>query len=84
MTLDYISKKLNNKIANNEKIIKYTFFELRVQENLSDEEMKVFLELARIKLKNMDYKVYLTGEKYFYFQEEIVKENELLVAIKNT
>lgn len=35
MTLEFIDNSINKKLRNNENIIVYTFFELRVKENLS-------------------------------------------------
>lgn len=84
MTLEFIDNNINNKINKNEDFIKYTFYELRVKENLTEEEMYSFLSFARTKLENIGYKVYRTGQKYFYdYKEKTVKSNELLVAIRN-
>lgn len=84
MTLEFIDNNINNKINKNADFIKYTFYELRVKENLTEEEMYSFLSLAKTKLENIGYKVYRTGQKYFYdYKEKTVKSNELLVAIRN-
>ena len=83
MTLDYITDNINKKISENENIIIYTFFELRVKENLSEAEMYHFLSLVKTRLENLDYKTYRTGQKYEYDHgNKVVKENELLVAVK--
>lgn len=84
MTLRFINNNVNNKINNNPEFIKYTFYELRVKENLTEDEMYSFLSLVKIRLENIGYKVYSTGQKYLYdCQEQTVKNNELLIAIKN-
>jgi len=84
MTLEFIDNNVNNKINENAECIKYTFYELRVKENLTEEEMYSFLSLVKTKLENIGYKVYNTGQKYLYnYKENMVKSNELLVAIKN-
>lgn len=83
MTLEDIRESTDKKINENDKFIKYTFYELRVRENLSEEEMYYFISLASNRLKNLGYSIYRTGQKYFYdYREEYVKENELLIAIK--
>jgi len=83
MNLEFIDNNLNKKIQTNEEFIRYTFFEVRVKENLSEEMTKKFIELVEIKLKNLNYEVYKTGEVYTYNGiGKKVKENELLVAIK--
>lgn len=83
MTLNDINEIINRKINENEKIIKFTFYDLRVRENLTEEEMYNFLYFAETRLKNLNYRVYKTGQKYQYdYKEEIVKNNEMLIALK--
>lgn len=78
-----IEKTLNNKFTKDTNFIKYTFYELRVKLNLSEEELYHFLRLIKIKLENLGYKVYFTGDKYVINERnKQVKENELLIAIK--
>ncbi len=84
MTLQDISDSIDKKISRNSELVKYTFYELRIRKNLSEEEMYSFISLASTRLKNMGYKTYRTGQKYFYdYKEQTVKDNELLVAVKN-
>ena len=52
-----IEKTLNNKFTKDTNFIKYTFYELRVKLNLSEEELYHFLRLIKIKLENLGYKV---------------------------
>ena len=78
-----IEKILDNKFTKDRNFIKYTFYELRVKLNLSEEELYYFLRLIKIKLENLGYKVYLTGDTYILRNnKKIVRENELLIAIK--
>lgn len=76
---EYIIQKIKDQ--NNEII--YTFYELRIKRNMTEEETDEFLRISRVKFENMGYKVYLTGE-HFMFQgvERIVQLNELMVAVK--
>lgn len=83
MTLEDIRNSTDKKIIENDKFIKYTFYELRVKENLSEEEMYYFISLVSTRLKNLGYLIYRTGQRYFYdYKEQYVKDNELLIAIK--
>ena len=83
MTAKEITNFLNNKIKQDEKFIRITYFELRIKENLSQEETEQFIEIAKHKLKNFNYKVSLVGEKYWYNGNSyIVQSNELLIATK--
>lgn len=78
-----IEKILDNKFTKDRNFIKYTFYELRVKLNLSELELYHFLRLIEIKLENLGYKVYLTGDTYILRNnKKIVRENELLIAIK--
>ena len=54
---NYIDKKLNE----NPNYIRYTFYELRVKNNLSEEETDEFLRINRDYFEN---KGYLLKEKY--------------------
>ena len=84
LSIDFIDNELNKKLAANNKIIVYTYFELRVKLNLSKIDANKFLELTKIKLENINYRVYITGETYiFKGHARTVQENEVLVAIKN-
>ena len=81
--LELIDSILQEKMDLNENIIKIKFFEIRVTHNLSEVETFEFIRLARNKLENLGYNVYLTNAKYEYQGKQyIVQDNELLVAIK--
>lgn len=83
MNFDYITDYLDKKINENSEYINISFFELRVKEKLTKNETDKFLKYAKIRLENLRYKVYFTGDKYLYNNEvNMVCSNELLVAIK--
>ncbi len=83
MTLEFITDYINKKLSANQEILTFTFYELRVKNNLSETETQRFLELAQIRLKNLGYNTYITGEKYIYADiSNTVHENELMVAVK--
>jgi len=83
MTLLEIDKDIHKKINENVRYIRYSYFELRVKYNLSEEDAKIFVKLARNKLENLGYKVYLQGERFvFENADRIVDTNEYLIAIK--
>ena len=82
MTLQEIDQYLENKLKNNENIIEFTFYELRLKLNLSTEETFNFLHLVSTKLENNNYKIYRTGQEYYYRGTKKVEDNQLMVAIK--
>lgn len=84
MTMQDITDLLDKKIEKNENKIIITFYEMRVEKNLSEEELDIFLIHCRTRLENLGYRVYFTGAKYSYGNKmNVVKSNELLVAIKD-
>ena len=83
MTLQFVGDYLDKKIKSDPYYIVCTYFDLRVRNNLSEGEIFEFLNLSRNKLENMGYKIYFRGSKYTYNNTtKIVKDNELLVAVK--
>ena len=82
MNLQQIDRYLENKLKQNKNCVIFTFYELRVKLDLTSEETYNFLHLVSTKLENNNYKVYRTGQEYFYREKLKVKDNQLLVAIK--
>lgn len=83
MKLKDITLYIDNKIEKNPNFIVFSYYDIRVKLDLSEEETNEFLRLSRIRLENLGYKVYFTGAKYIYDNtNRIVEDNELLVAIK--
>jgi len=83
MMTNYVGKYVEYKLLENEEEIRITFYELRVKENLSEEQVEQFLQLCKNKLENMNYNVYFTGETFTHKQcNRMVQPNELLIAVK--
>lgn len=78
-TINYINKK----IKENENFIRYTFFEIRIKNNLSEKEEQEFLRINKDYFENKGYNVYFTGAKFVYENaNRTVQTNELMIAIK--
>lgn len=83
MTLEFVDSFINQKINSNENYVRFTFYELRVKYNLTEDETNKFLELAKNKFENMQYEVYFIGNTYEYQGiTKQVEQNELMIAIK--
>lgn len=83
MTIQFVEDYIQDKISKNENEIIYTFYELRVNNNLSEEEVDEFLRLNKIRLENLGYKVFFTGAKFVYQNaNRTVQPNQFMVAIK--
>lgn len=79
--INYISSKI--KESENENFIRYTFYELRVKNNLSEEEVDIFLKINKDHFENKGYSVFFTGAKFVYKNANMtVQPNELMIAIK--
>lgn len=83
MDTKFIGDIIDEKLDKNDEFVVFTFYELRIKYNLTEDEISKFLELSKNRFENSKYKVYFTGDKYTYKNEDkIVKDNELMVAIK--
>lgn len=83
MTLKQIDEYLENKLKKNSSRVVYTFYEVRVKQNLKAEESLNYIHLVATKLENIGYKVYRTGQDYKYKGKDYkVDSNELIVAIQ--
>lgn len=73
----------NEKEEENEEFVKYTFYELRVKYNLTEQEINEVLRISRDYFQNKSYEIYVKGDKFEYQNSTIVvKDNELMIAIK--
>lgn len=83
MTLEFVTEYLDKKISENQNFIRCTYYDFLVKNKRMNKEKYDFLNFARIRLNNMNYKVYTEGQKYEYNgQIKEVQINELLIAIK--
>ena len=78
-----IDKLIDEKLLINDEYLRFSFYEVMVKGGVKKEQENQFLILAKTKLKNMGYKVYLKDERFFYKEcNRKVELNELLIAIK--
>ena len=83
MDVNFVGKIIDEKQEQNDKYIVFSFFELRIKYNLTEEQISEFLKLSKNRLENTKYKVYFTGEEFTYQgRTKKVQDNELMIAIK--
>lgn len=85
MTDAFVINYINDKLAQSkdENFIRYTFYELKIKNNLNDEEIDRFLKINKDYFENNGYNVYFTGAKYSYNgANTIVQDNELMIVIR--
>ncbi len=85
--VNVIETTLIDKMIKNPNYIRYTFYEVNVkypqEYGIEKQDIGMFLQLLRTKLKNENYHVYSEGQKFEYYNAKIiVQSNEVLVAIK--
>ena len=81
--ISLIELTLKEKLIKDANFIRYSFYEIRIKYNLSEQETDRFLELTRTRLQNDGYKVYFTDTKFVYKNANMtVQPNELMIAIK--
>lgn len=74
---------INKKISENEKYIKYTYYELKITNNLTEKEIDEVLVISKNYLKNKGYKVYFSNEEFKYKNiKRRIESNEFMIAIK--
>ncbi len=84
MTRQFITDYIESKISENENFIRFSYYELRVKHNLSQEDTDKFLKLCMTYLENKEYEVYIGNARYSYNNaSQSVQPNELLVAFKS-
>ena len=78
-TINYISSKEKE----NPNYIRYTFYELRIKNNLSEAEVDEFLRMNKDYFENKGYNVYFTGARFVYNNANMtVQPNEMMIAFK--
>lgn len=81
---NFIIDLIQKKELENPKYIRYTYYELRVKYDCSEEEVDEILEISKNYFENKNYKVYFTGERFEYQNAyRMVQANELMIAIKD-
>lgn len=81
---NYVEEYIADKITRNSKIVRYTYYELKIKLNLSEEGLDRFLKCSKIILEQLDYKVFFTGARFkFENADRIVETNEFLIGIKD-
>ena len=67
----------------NEDFLRFTFYEVMVKEKVPNSQENEFNMLAKYKLNNMRYIVYLQDQEFIYNEAKMrVQPNELLIAVK--
>ncbi len=78
-----IDKLVEEKLEIDENFLRFTYYEVMVKKQVSNQQEEAFLGLAKNKLNNMGYIVYFQDQQFTYNEAKMrVQPNELLIAIK--
>ena len=79
----FIINLIEQKEQQDENFIRYSFFELKVENGLTETEIDEVLRVNRDYFENKGYKVYFTNAEYEYKNKrKKVESNEYLIAFK--
>lgn len=83
MTDKFIFSFIESKQKENPEFIRYSYYELKIKYNLTNEEIDQVLKVSRDYFENKNYKVYFTNARYEYNgASQNVQPHELLIAFK--
>lgn len=73
-----------DKIDVSPKIIRYSYYEMKIKLNMDEDELNRFLRCSKIVLEELNYQVFFTGARFkFENADRIVETNEYMIAIKD-
>lgn len=76
-------KLIESKEKENENYIRYSYYELKIKDNLSEKEIDEVLRISRDYFENKGYKVYFTNAEFEYQNaRRKVESNEYMIAFK--
>ena len=80
---EFVEKYITDKITQNSKIVRYSYYELKVKLDLNDKVLDKFLKYSKIILDGLGYQVFFTGARFkFENADRVVESNEFMIAIK--
>ena len=80
---DFVEKYIVDKITQNSKIVRYSYYELKVKLDLNEKVLDKFLKYSKIILDGLGYQVFFTGARFkFENADRVVESNEFMIAIK--
>lgn len=75
--------KTKEKESTNKNYIEYSYYEVKVKANLTEEEIDELLRVSRDYFQNKNYNVYFTNAEFEWNgQKRKVETNDYMVAIK--
>ena len=81
---EYVKKYIADKLEIDKNYVRYSYYDLRVNQNLSEGEVNDFLRCSKKLLEGLGFNVYFTGARFKYQgAARIVESNEYMIAYQN-
>ena len=81
MTLEDLSNIIEHKINQNKDFIKFTFYELRVKHNLSEDDSNIAIKLIKQKLSKFLMFLQMQKEEFYFIVRQVKIELELFLHL---
>ena len=79
----FTNELIKSKEIENTRYIRYSYYELKVKDNLTEKEIDYVLKSSRDYFENKGYKVYFTNAEFEYQNSKRkVEINEYMIAFK--
>lgn len=80
---NFILNFIKTKESTNKNYIEYSYYEVKVKANLTEEEIDELLRVSRDYFQNKNYNVYFTNAEFEWNgQKRKVETNDYMIAIK--
>ena len=81
---EFVENFIADKIAVSPRLVRYTYYELRVKLNLTENGLDRFLKCSKIILEELNYNVFFTGARFKFDEaDRVVETNEYMIAVKD-
>mgnify|MGYP004618737561 FL=1 len=81
---EYVKKYIADKLELDKNYVRYSYYDLRVNQNLSEGVVNDFLRCSKKLLEGLGFNVYFTGARFKYQgAARVAESNEYMIAIKD-
>lgn len=79
---EFVENYIADKMTMNPRLVRYTYYELRVKLNLTEKGINRFLKCSKIILEELNYNVFFTGAMFkFENADRVVETNGASIRV---
>lgn len=80
---EFVENFIADKIAISPRLVRCTYYELKVKLNLTENGLDRFLKCSKIILEELNYNVFFTGARFKFDEaDRVVETNEYILLLK--